>query len=304
MQNVLTQGPHLFTSPSKGLTFEYIVHHEATPNPSDLLVIHPPAWGLGSEYLQAGLRDLLTARRPLLFFHPRGTNNSSFPPDPGRMSSMPDLASDLEDLRLHLGLDAFPALLGHSNGGAIVLGYAEMYPSRVRKLVLLNHSLIGFTDRRVWDRSVQDDERYRDALRVLEESEPRTDEDFTSMVRGLWPLYFFDTSFVEQLVRDIGERIMPIRCWRSVYRCDKTLENPRQMLDRLERVQAKTLILFGKDDLICGPYVAERSKEGISNATLLGYDSCGHFPWIEKKERTLADIAAFLEGRARSNMCI
>jgi pimeloyl-ACP methyl ester carboxylesterase len=90
-----------------------------------------------------------------------------------------------------------------------------------------------------------------------------------------------------------------------VYGCDGALRNPRQMLDGLERVQAKTLILFGKDDLICGPAVAERSNEGIRDAILLGYDCCGHFPWIEKKEQTLGDIAAFLDtGRVRSNMCI
>jgi pimeloyl-ACP methyl ester carboxylesterase len=320
--SALSPGPHLFTSAAKGITFEYIVHHPSPspsphPHPQNLVVIHPPAWGLGSEYLQTGLGELATtpstpsgtgapgATRRLLFFHPRGTNNSSLPPDPGTMmSSMPDLASDLEDLREHLGLDEFPALLGHSNGGAIVLGYAELYPLRVRKLCLLNHSLLGFADRQVRDVRVREDERYRDAWRVMG-ADPETDEEFTDMVSRIWPLYFFDTGFVERLRRDVGERVMSVECWRSVYGCDGALRNPRQMLDGLERVQAKTLILFGKDDLICGPAVAERSNEGIRDAILLGYDCCGHFPWIEKKEQTLADIAAFLDtGRVRSNMCI
>ena len=62
------------------------------------------------------------------------------------MSSMPDLASDLGDLREHLHLEQYPVLLGHSNGGAIALGYAEMYPRRVAKLILLNHQLIRVQD--------------------------------------------------------------------------------------------------------------------------------------------------------------
>ncbi|KAK1141744.1 hypothetical protein N8T08_008842 [Aspergillus melleus] len=59
------------------------------------------------------------------------------------MSSF-ELATDLEDLRIHLNLDKIPTLLGHSNGGAIALAYAEMFPERVERLVLLGGQLIGF----------------------------------------------------------------------------------------------------------------------------------------------------------------
>lgn len=296
MPNTLCPGLHTFTSPTKALTFTYSIHSptSVSTSPSNLLVIQCPAWGIGPEYLKTGLSSLSTTRA-LLFFHPRGTNGSSFP-RPSRMSTMPDLASDLEDLRLHLGLDAFPSLLGHSNGGAIVLGYAEMFPSRVERLVLVCHSLIGVKNRRV--ENAKNDTRYGDAVEVLRESDPKTDREFTDMVSAVWPLYFFDVRFVDRLRDDIGERAMSLRAWRSLYGCDRA--DPG-MIDGLGRVSAKTLVLFGEDDLVCGPAIARQTAEGIPDSILLGYERCGHFPWIEQK-RTLQDIDSFLvTGKISSN---
>ena len=306
---LLTQGSHLFTSPTKNLTFEYLVLHPTNNHnnnnvslPLNLITIQCPAWGIGSRYLQTGLYPLTTQPQThnniLLFFHPRGTDRSSRPAHASQMCSMPHLASDLDDLRQHLGLRAFPVLLGHSNGGAIALGYAEMYPERVQKLVLLNHQLVGMKDR--GDIEVfRGDERYAGAFwRMMEcRREEETDGEFTRSVREMWPLYFWDPGrFVSVLVRDIGEgRVMPVWCYRGLYGCDQGLSRSGQMIDGLEKVCARTLMIFGRDDLICGLKIAERSREGIKGARLIAYDHCGHFPWIEQRERTLDDIAAFLD---------
>lgn len=214
------------------------------------------------------------------------------------MATTPHLASDLEDLRLHLGLDSFTALLGHSQGGAVVLAYAEMYPDRVEKLVLLNHSLPGMTDRRVFmdDSALEKDERFAEAVEVLRTAEPRTDEEFTEMVFRIWPVYFFDpVSFVGVLREAVGGRVMPIKCWRSVYGCDRALRDGR-LVKGLKRVTARTLVISGKDDLICGPRIAEVTDNGIRDTVVLRYERCGHFPWIERREDTLRDINAFLDG--------
>lgn len=210
------------------------------------------------------------------------------------MSTTPHLASDLEDLRQHLGLDAFPALLGHSHGGAVVLAYAQMYPERVRSLVLLSHSLPGVEHRRVTERWVARDERYSEAVAVLRAAEPRSDVEFTEMVRRGWAVWFFDPArYVDVLKDAVGERVMSVGCWRSVYACDRGSADGR-MVEGLGRVMARTLVVFGKDDLVCGPRIAEVTRKGIRDVVVLGYERCGHFPWIEREE-TLRDINAFLD---------
>ncbi|OJJ31608.1 hypothetical protein ASPWEDRAFT_176672 [Aspergillus wentii DTO 134E9] len=293
----LSPGKHLFNT-SKNLLFEYVIHNNpsAPLSASTLLIIQCPAWGLGSEYLQTGLAPLYTQHNyTLLFFHPRGTDGSSRPSDPSQMSSMPHLASDLEDLRVYLEIKKFSALIGHSNGGAIALGYAEMYPERVQKLILLDHQLVGFKDRVLLE-VFKDDNRYREAFMALKHSPHQTDEEFTRHVRAILPLYFVEPKrFVPVLEQSIGDRFMPVWCYRSVYGCDNKLSNPTQMIDGLTKIRAKTLMIFGKEDMICGLSIATRTKEGIDGAQLIVYDDCGHFPWIEKKEETFNDIVAFLK---------
>ncbi|KAJ5773788.1 Proline iminopeptidase [Penicillium paradoxum] len=306
--NQLHPGTHAFHVPAKQLTFEYVVHRspstedKATQN---VIVVQCPGWGLGSEYLQNGLQGLwkpnsdpntTNPMNTVIFFHPRGTDGSSRPPA-SQMSSMPDLASDLEDLRQHLHLEKYPVLLGHSNGGAIALGYAQIYPSRVGKLILLDHQLVGVQDKRLLLlEGTRIDARYQAAWDRMSDRQGGSDEEFTESVRGMWPLYFFDPGrYVPELLRDIGERKLSVWCYEAQGRCDKKLGHRMLMVEGLKDVRAKTLMLFGREDMICGIGIAERTIEGIPDARVIIYDECGHFPWIERKEQTILDIRKFIE---------
>ncbi|KAJ5550334.1 hypothetical protein N7461_005032 [Penicillium sp. DV-2018c] len=209
---------------------------------------------------------------------------------------MPDLASDLEDLRQHLKLDRYPVLLGHSNGGAIALGYAEMYPTRVEKLILLDHQLVGFQDKRLLKlQATRIDGRYQDAWDSMLSRRTASDVEFTESVTAMWPLYFIDPGrYVPELLAGIGSRKLDVWCYEAQGRCDRD-SGRDQMVEGLGKVRAKTLEIFGREDMICGIGIAERTVEGIADAEFICYDGCGHFPWIEKKEETLSDIRKFIE---------
>ncbi|CAI7648613.1 unnamed protein product [Penicillium discolor] len=298
MSGVLSSGIHTFSVPGKELIFEYDVHHPSTENedPHNLIVVQPPGWGLGSQYLENGLQALWgpqdhtsatnTNGYTVIFFHSRGTGGSSRPLA-SQMSSMPDLASDLEDLRQHLHLEQYPVLLGHSNGGAIALG----------KLVLLDHQLVGFQDKRLLQlEATRIDPRYQDAWESVMDRQTGSDEEFTKSVRGMWPLYFFDPKhYVPELLRDIGDHKLSVWCYQAQGRCDRELLEPMQMVERLGDVQAETLIIFGREDMICGIGIVERTAKDIRNARVITYGECGHFPWIERRKQTLSDIRKFIE---------
>ncbi|EKV06638.1 Proline iminopeptidase, putative [Penicillium digitatum] len=308
MSKLLYPGIHTFSVPAKNLMFEYVVHRPSTENEDlrNLVVVQCPGWGLGSQYLQKGLQALWrpedhfrTATNigyAVIFFHSRGTDGSSRPLA-SQMSSMPDLASDLEDFRQHLHVERYPVLMGHSNGGAIALGYAEMYPSRVSKLVLLDHQLVGFQDKRFLQlEATRIDPRYQDAWDCVQDRQTGSDEEFTESVRNMWPLYFFDPQqYVPELLHDIGDRELSLWCYQAQGRCDRELGEPMQMVERLGDVQAETLIIFGREDMICGIGIAERTATDIQNARVITYGECGHFPWIEKKGQTILDIRKFIE---------
>ncbi|KAJ9192852.1 hypothetical protein DTO164E3_7998 [Paecilomyces variotii] len=288
----LSAGCHTFTNPGNGLTLEYLIHgdNDAT---KPLLVVQCPGWGPGSRYLQVCLAPL-EEHFMLLFPHPRGTGGSTAPPDETQMGTMTHMSEDLEVLRIHLGLDYFPALLGHSNGGSIVLGYAEKYPSRVKKLILISHRLVGFREHSLL-LQCKDDERYKDAFEWYASHSVKTDEDFLQLSRHVPPLYFVDPErHLPQFETIFVDQIQSSYCYRAQRASDMKQENPPLMIARLGDVKAKTLIIFGRQDLICELGNAYRTKEGISDAKLIIYDNCGHIPMLEKTEETLHDIVVFL----------
>lgn len=348
ISHLLAPGAHSFHSAPKNLTFEYIVHTNNTTqythlHTKHLIVIHPPAWGLGSSYLQHGLQPLLVnpnatsnsttspSSYTLLYFHPRGTGNSSRPQSRSQMSSL-ELATDLEDLRIHLNLSQLPTLLGHSNGGAIALAYAEMYPERVGRLVLVDPQLIGVKkivsqerERRVKPRTkgnqnrgmngsegeekeeeqsdsnalftnLRADPRYARVLNSRSGLDKSSDKAFTASVNAMWAFYFSDPRrYVPELLSAIGNHEMPVWCHEGVYGSDREYEESAVMVRRLGDVRAKTLIIAGREDWICRVSSAERTRDGIPGAKLVVCEGCGHFPWIEAREETFREIRELVE---------
>ncbi|KAF7586842.1 hypothetical protein BBP40_008250, partial [Aspergillus hancockii] len=208
--------------------------------------------------------------------------------------------SDLEHLRTHLQIPHYPILLSHSNGGALVLHYAQSHPTRVKKLILLNHQLPNYTDRADLSLSkYTTDPRYASTIQKLATGTLKqdTDEHFTEWVDTMWPLYFFDPGrWVGVLRGSIRGQIMPVKCYEAVYGKGGWLERcGDRVVERLGDVRAETLIISGRQDLICGVRVGERTVRGIPGARWLVYEECGHFPWIEQRERTLRDIERFVE---------
>ncbi|KAB8069775.1 Alpha/Beta hydrolase protein [Aspergillus leporis] len=288
----LSPGTHTFPTTSTTTTITYTVQPAKSPIPSStLIVIHPPSWGIGPQYLMTGLSPLST-HHTLLTIHPSPTATAT-----GRTPQ----TCPLECLRHHLNLPSFPVLLAHSNGSAQTLLYAQIYPQKVQKLILLNHQLPGYQDRAdLSDLRYTSDPRYASTIEKLASGtlKPDTDEGFTEWVDTMWPLYFFDPGrWVEVLRGDIGARIMRVREHEAVYGKGGWLERVGDgVLERLGDVSAETLIISGRGDLICGVGIGERTRIGIPGARLLVYEECGHFPWIEQRERTFKDIGEFVCG--------
>lgn len=133
---VLRPGSHKFLAPN-GITFSYLVCGQGPP-----VIFESVVWGL-SIHLYANSVQKIEEDFTVLCFEARGIRGSSRPSSADEMSTK-TLSSDLELLPIHLAQEKL-WLLGHSNGGAIVLAYAQDFPDRVEKLVLINHELQGFT---------------------------------------------------------------------------------------------------------------------------------------------------------------
>ena len=101
------------------------------------LVCLPGGPGRAAGYL--GDLGGLSKSRQLVLLDPRGVGISADPADPATFR-VDRLVSDVETLRIHLGLDRMD-LLAHSAGAFLATLYAAAYPRRLSRLVLVTPGL-------------------------------------------------------------------------------------------------------------------------------------------------------------------
>jgi pimeloyl-ACP methyl ester carboxylesterase len=301
----LTPGDHFFDA--DGVTFHYRV---GGTSGGPILVAQSVGWGLTGSYLWKGVGPHLERSRTVVYFEPRGNGQSSRPADEATMTSL-TMADDLEHLRRHLGLDSIPALWGHSNGACVALRHAQEHPDRVRKLILVNAEIHdapppppppaeqrGFA---VWAEKRKDDPFYASALRGfsrLRADPPRTDEAFVELVDDILPWYLTDPGCLETLKEHVMTGTPGPGVWASLRQGpnDRKGENRCPHVRNGAKVKAGTLVVWGEDDAICDVAEGRAVAEAIPGASLVVFERCGHFPWIEKPEDFWKEVDAFLEG--------
>ena len=85
--------------------------------------------------------------------------------------------------------------------------------------------------------------------------------------------------------------------------CPQSLENQRRQFrtlelfdgrEQLKKIQAQTLVGYGKEDIIALPHEVIYLKENINHATLVEFDS-GHISIVENQEEVSGALVDFLK---------
>jgi proline-specific peptidase len=256
------------------------------------VVCHPGGPGFSSLYLSdlAGLADTFT----LILLDPRGTAESEPPEDPGAYTTA-DYVSDVEDVRRHLGEEQID-VLGHSHGGVVAIAYAAAHPDRVRRLVVLN-ALVRLQPEAMEEIMVRrcDEPWYEDARQALQEEGAgryESGEELSEIAGRFWPMYF--AHYDEPARSYIAECVTPERANPDALRVFNEGIEGWDMRPDLARIVAPTLVLTGAEDFICGPSCAEDIASGIVGSSKVVIGDCGHFTFVEERERLHEEVARFL----------
>lgn len=290
----LSQGDHFFDA--DGVRFHYLVRGTGS-----LMIIQSVGWGMPGAYLWNDMGPHLEENNTVLYFEPRGNGQSSKPTDTSTMTAKA-MAEDIEHLRVYLGLDVLPLLMGGSHAGAIALRYAEHYPSRVAKLVLFSTQIMDGPPNnhtREWVMKRKDDPAYSSAVAKLSElvgsGAPKTDEEFGDAMDVLLPWYFSDVTKADVLRRYIAkDSTLPSAFAFQTNLNDAKEENKLPHVAEAGKVTAKTLIIRGSEDPMCSPQASHAIAEGIRGSRLAIIPGAGHFPSIEKPEEFWIEISTFL----------
>jgi pimeloyl-ACP methyl ester carboxylesterase len=89
------------------------------------------------------------------------------------------------------------------------------------------------------------------------------------------------------IVNDRGKAIRVVATAKSAVR--------HNLGDKLHKIKAPTLLIWGKQDIVTPPFVGEKFHELISDSRLHMLDQCGHAPMMEKPAEFNQLLDAFLK---------
>jgi pimeloyl-ACP methyl ester carboxylesterase len=260
-----------------------------------VLVCHPGGPGFSSSYFSdlAGLYEKFT----LVMLNPRGTAASARPAD-AHAYQIEDYVSDLEELRLHLGLEMM-LLLGHSHGGVVAQAYAASHPGRVHRLVLAS-TLARFGPEQDAAMRAGMDRRsgqswYPDAVAALEAEQAgkfANDHELGDLVFRELPLYFAHYGPVEAGYLDTlrSENING----DTLKLFNQEIFTTFDLRNRLPNITAPTLVITGDDDFICGPLCAAEITAAVPGAREVIVGDSGHMVFVEQPQAFHDEVADFL----------
>lgn len=150
-------------------------------------------------------------------------------------------------------------LVGNSLGGQVALKFVTLYPEMVRAMVLSGASGIY-------------------EVSIGTGTPRRKDRQF---IRDRAAITFFDpVHATDELVNEMYEIVNDRpRVTRLIKMARST--KAEIITDHLSSIVAPTLLVWGRDDVITPPEVAEEFARRLPNAYLSFIDRCGHAPMIE-----------------------
>jgi len=178
----------------------------------------------------------------------------------------------------HKGYDKVH-LLGNSLGGHVALLYALAHPERIASVTLTGSSGL-----------------FESAFGTA--FPKRGDYEY---IKNKTAETFYDPSVASKelvdevfdIVNDRNKAIRVVATAKSAVR--------HNLGDKLHKIKAPTLLIWGKQDTVTPPFVAEKFHELISGSQLYFLDECGHAPMMEKPENFNAILDGFLKEVSEKN---
>lgn len=254
------------------------VHYRMEGEGPNLLLIHGTAaslhtWDAWTEILK---NDFRIFRMDLPAFGLTG-------PNVNRDYSIKAYTQFIKDFTEKIGLDTF-SIAGNSLGGGIAWSFASQYPESIQKLVLLDAS--GIPDDK------EDPAVFKMARNPIlgELFEYLTPKAFIK--KNMKEVYYDDRKVTDELVSRYHE--MALRKGnRIAFRDRAHVVNP-DITDRLIKISAPTLILWGAADEWIPVENAYVFQERIPNTQLTILGNTGHVPMEESPIISASIVKSFL----------
>ena len=182
---------------------------------------------------------------------------------------LPLLKTTVKDFALHLdkfiqmmALDQV-VLLGNSLGGHIGLLYTKLFPEKVQGLIITGSSGL-------YENSMGDGYPKRGDYNYIKMKSEEVFYDPSVATKEI-------VDDVYETVNDRNKLVKTLAIAKSAIR--------HNMAKDLPKMKTPTAVIWGAQDCVTPPNVAEEFEKLLPNATLYWIDKCGHAPMMEHPDR-------------------
>jgi proline iminopeptidase len=276
------------------VTLNGVQIHYTVQGSGPVMIAHSGGPGMDARFWDdfAKIDDFVT----IVMMHPRGSGLSGA--SAGDAYLLSDYASDVEALRLHLGLQK-PILMGWSHGGMVAQQFAFTYPDSLSKLILVDTSAYFGEFLSDIEGAVQEFknepwfEKSFAALKAEWAGEYQTDEDMARLWGDEMKFYFkqFDAraEAYHGRTKDLPVHIPPLKTFNDKEAATMDLR------PHLKKITVPTLVIVGRHDFITNVAMAEEMVKYIPTARLEIFEDSGHFALVEEPEKFYRIIKEFVE---------
>ncbi|MBC8231575.1 alpha/beta hydrolase [bacterium] len=287
--------PGLVTS-EDGVELHYKVLGEGT---SILLLSGGP--GSSSSYLFPVAQELSKTYRCILLDQ-RGTGKSKLDVYDETTLSLNAFISDLETLRVHLGIDKW-IVLGHSWGGRLAMAYAVSHPYCIRALVLVGSSgLVSYDYGPVLERNIeaqQEVDELESSVFWSNEYRMKLPYAFSEWLRAQTPAYMFNpTEALSMTELSTGVDAFNPALFLAMANLYIDVKMDEKVL-LVNRLKQPMLVIQGEQDPM-GASTAYKTYNVLTSIYPNGKEiafiaECGHVPWIEQPKDFFGKLKSFLQ---------
>ncbi|HUI10831.1 MAG TPA: alpha/beta hydrolase [Bacteroidota bacterium] len=273
-----------FTADINGLKLWYKVSGSGP-----VCILPTPGWGPSSDLYFLKMKPLESIFT-MIYLDTRGSGRSERP-DP-HAYTMHDFVADIEGLREHIGAESV-WLMGHSDGGRMILNYTAVHGEHVRGLILVDSPVRDTSQGRDRERRMllRKNEPWFDSAYSAFHRMPTTQKEFDAYIRSMSPFFFSSIGNLEKN-RDVFEKVtLSFDAQMGEGQSDQSSVG---LASFLPGMKTPALVIVGNDDFICPPPASEYLHREIDRSKLLIIQNAGHFPWLEQPEQFFGGIRDFL----------
>ncbi len=249
-------------------------------------LVHGGPGGDHTSY-KAGLSDL-SQKMQLVYFDHRGQGRSAR--GPKETYTLENNVEDMEALRQYLGLDKI-IVIGSSYGGMVALSYAIKYPQNLSHLIVIatapDYRFLEKAKKFIAEKGTDEQKKYAELLwagNFKDEAELKT------YFQVMAPLY--SVTYNPEAKNQSDNR--------TIYSVDAINQafggflRTYNILDRLHKITAPTLVIAGRHDWICPPEFSEEIAAAIPNSDLRIFENSGHLIRVDEPQALKDAITGFI----------